>query len=258
LYASDQLDQHNYIEAAKAKGYDVLLMDGQLDTHFVNQLEQKFKDSRFVRVDSDIVDKLIEKDEKLESKLTDEQKQDMIPVFASQVPDKAKYQVSFESMSESAQPIVITQSEFMRRMKDMSEMGGGMGFYGDLPETYNLAVNANHPLVVKIAADKESKLGDKVKEVKEKISPLQDELDQLNKELEKKKEEEISQEQKDKKEDLQKKIDGLNAEKREHLEKFGGQNKVVKQLIDLALLANNMLKGEELTKFVKRSVELIK
>ncbi len=258
LYANDQLDQHNYIEAAKAKGYDVLLMDGQLDTHFVNQLEQKFKDSRFVRVDSDIVDKLIEKDEKLESKLTEEQKQDMVPVFAAQVPDKAKYHVVFESMSENAQPIVITQSEFMRRMKDMSEMGGGMGFYGELPETYNLAVNANHPLVVKIAADKESKVGDKVKETKEKISPLQAELDQLNEELEKKKEEEISQEQKDKKEDLQKKIDGLNAEKQGQLEKFGGQHKVVKQLIDLALLANNMLKGEELTKFVKRSVELIK
>ncbi len=258
LYSTNKDEQYSFIEAARNKGYDVLLMDGQLDTHFINQLEQKFKDSSFVRVDADVVDNLIEKDEKPEIELSQAQQEDLNPVFKSQVPNKTNYMISFEGMSPDEQPIIITQSEFMRRMKDMAELGGGMGFYGDLPDTYNLVVNANHPLVQKIAEDEAAKVGGEVKKLKDEMAPLQEEKDKLQKEQSEKKEEEVKQEEKDKLEELNKKVDDLNLKKTELLEKYGQENKLVKQLIDLALLSNNMLKGEELNKFVKRSVDLIK
>lgn len=258
LYATNKDEQYSFIEAAKNKGYDVLLMDGQLDTHFLNQLEQKFKDSSFVRVDADVVDKLIEKDEKLELNLSPEQQEDLRVVFKSQLPAKANYMVVFEGMQESDQPIVITQSEFMRRMKDMAELGGGMGFYGDLPDSYNLVVNGNHPLIQKIAEDEAASVGEKVNAIKQEIKPLEEEQEKLNKASHDKKEEEIKQEEKDKLEDVNKQAEDLKKQKDHVLETYGKENPLVKQLIDLALLANNMLKGEELNKFVKRSVELIK
>jgi molecular chaperone HtpG len=257
LYATDAEEQHSFIDAAKAKGYDVLIMDGQLDTHYLNHLEQKMKDSRFTRVDSDVVDKLIEKGENKESKLTSKQQNRLIPVFRSQLPGKTNYIVIFEAMSETETPIIITQSEFMRRMKDMSAMGGGMNFYGQLPDSYNLVVNSNHPLVLKINETLEKKHTEELDKIDDKIKPLNDSKAELDKANKDKKEEEIKQEEKDRVEELNKKIAELEEKKEKVLQKFGGTDKKVRQLIDLALLANGMLKGEELTKFVKRSIELM-
>jgi len=258
LYSNNKDEQFTFIEAAKAKGYEVLLLDSHLDSHFVNHLEQKFKDSRFVRVDSDVVEKIIQKDEKIESKLNEDAQQDLVPVFKSQLSGQAHYDVVFEAMPENAQPILITQSEFMRRMKDMAAVGGNqMGFYGDLPDSYNLVVNANHELVQRINTEKDEKLGNEVNSIKEKIKPLKKSLEDLENSIKDKKEEEIPQEEKDRKEDLNKKIQELENKKEEKLKSFGGEHKLVKQLIDLALLSNNMLKGEKLNQFIKRSIDLI-
>ena len=259
LYATDKAEQYSYIEAAKAKGYDVLLMDGQLDTHFVNHLEPKLKESRFARVDSDIVEKLIDKDEARESKLSSDQQADLTPVFQSQLPgQEMSYFVSYESLAENDPPVMITQSEFMRRMKDMQEMSGQASMYGNLPDSYNLVVNANHPLVTKIAEQTEKKLGKKLGDLRNEKSGLSEEQQLLEKAKEGKKEEEIPQSEKDQMEDVQKKLSELENKRVEMLKNYGSGQKLVKQLIDLALLANNQLKGEELAAFVKRSVELIK
>lgn len=257
LYATNTDEQYSFIDAAKAKGYDVLLMDGQLDTHFINHLEQKFKDSKFVRVDGDVIDKLIEKEEAKEIKLTADQKKNLTPVFRSQLPETGNFVVQFEGLSETDAPVLITQSEFMRRMKEMSALGGGMNFYGDLPDSYNLVVNGNHTLVQNINADLEKKKGEELKKIDEKIKPIADNKADLEKANEKKKDEEISQEEKDRIEKLDKKIKELEGKRDKVLTEYGKKNKHVKQLIDLALLANNMLKGEELSKFVKRSIELL-
>ena len=257
LYATNAEEQFTFIDSAKAKGYDVLIMDGQLDTHFINHLEQKLKSSRFTRVDSDVIDKLIEKEESKELKLTNEQKNYLTPVFRSQLPEKANYIVMFEGMHENDSPLIITQSEFMRRMKDMSAMGGGMNFYGELPDSYNLVVNGNHPLVLRINAELEEKHAAELKKIEAKIKPLEESKSELEKAKKDKKEEEIKQEDKDRLEELNKKISDLGGKKEKLLKDFGDKNKLVRQLIDLALLANGMLKGEELSRFVKRSIELI-
>jgi molecular chaperone HtpG len=258
LYTTDKDKQYSYIESAKAKGYDVLVFDGQLDVHFVNHVETKLKDARFARVDSDIIDKLIPKDDTTGDKLTSEQKADLTPVFQSQLNNSDHFIVSFEAMGETGHPVLITQSEFMRRMKDMSELGGGAAFYGNMPDSYNLIVNADHPLVNKILERTDKKLGKQVGELREEKKKLSDERSALQKKTEGKKDEEIEQADKDKLEELKKKIDSLENERIEKLKKHGQSDKLVKQLIDLALLANNMLKGEDLARFVKRSVELIK
>lgn len=257
LYATNLEEQYSFIDAAKAKGYDVLVMDGQLDTHFLNHLEQKFTDSQFTRVDSDIIEKLIEKGENKESKLTSEQQNRLTPVFRSQLPEKANYIVTFEALSENDHPIIITQAEFMRRMKEMSAMGGGMNFYGELPDSFTLVVNSNHPLVLRINEDLDKKLAGEIVKIDEKIKPLSDNKAELDKANKDKKEEEIKQEDKDRLEELEKKIKELEDKKEKSLKKFGSSNKLVKQIVDLALLANGMLKGEDLSKFVKRSIELI-
>ncbi len=260
LYSTNATDQHSFIESAVAKGYDVLLMEGHLDTHFINTLEQKLEKTRFVRVDSDVVEKLIPKDEKRESKLNQNQKSDLISVFSSQLPNvpKSNFIVTFEDMSETDAPVMITQNEFMRRMKEMSAMqGGGMMFYGEMPDSYNIAVNANHPLVDRIVKDEEVAVGDKISPIRSKISGLTGRKSELEKAKEGKKEEEIPQAEKDEMSEVTKKIDELNSKKDEILKEFGRNTKLVGQLIDLALLSNNMLKGESLTKFVKRSIELI-
>ena len=259
LYATDKAEQYSYIEAAKAKGYDVLLMDGQLDTHFLNHLETKLKDSRFARVDSDIIDKLIDKEETRESKLTAEQQADLTPVFQSQLPGmEMNYYVSYESLSEADHPVMITQSEFMRRMKDMQELSGQASMYGNMPDSYNLVVNTNHPLVNRIVEQTEKKLGKKLDELRTQKKSLSEEQQLLQKAREGKKEEEIPQSEKDQMEEVNKKLSELEDKRVEMLKKHGKSQKLVKQLIDLALLANNQLKGEELAAFVKRSVELIK
>lgn len=259
LYATDKDKQYTFIENAKAKGYDVLIMDGQLDTHFINHIEQKMDNSRFLRVDSDIIDKLIKKEEVEESKLSAEEKSQLTQIFESQLPKNATFTVTLENLKETDDPIVITQSEYMRRMKDMAAMGGGgMNFYGDLPDSYNVVINANHRLVEKIREQKDKKAGTKIEKIFEELKPVEEEKEKLEKSKEGKKDEEINQAEKDKLNDVEKKINALQEKKKEILIKHGNENKYVKQLVDIALLANNMLKGEELTKFVKRSVELIK
>jgi molecular chaperone HtpG len=257
LYATRLEEQYSFIEAAKSKGYDVLLMDGQIDTHFINHIEQKFKDSRFLRVDSDVIDKLIQKEESKESKLNAAQKENLAPAFKGQLANKDNYTVIFESLSETDNPVVITQSEFMRRMKDMSKLGGTLSFYGDMPDSFNLVINSNHPLIIRIAEDMDKKVGQKINKLKEEIKPLEDNKAELEKANKDKKEEEIKQEDKDKIEDFENKIKKVKEKQGKLLADYGNKNKLVKQLIDLALLANNMLKGEDLNKFVKRSIELI-
>lgn len=260
LYTTDVQGQHSFIEAAKNKGYDVLVMDGQLDSHFINSLESKLEKTRFVRVDGDVVDKLIPKAEEVKLNLTDAQKQDLTSVFSSQIPnvDKTNFIVTFEALSENDVPVMITQQEFMRRMKEMSQMGGGgMNFYGDLPDSYSLVVNGNHPLVQRILQDEEAEVGEKVSSLRSKVESLDKKKAELEKAKEGKKDEEVPQADKDELEDLNKKVTDLNAKKDEELKNFASGNKMVSQLIDLALLSNNMLKGESLTQFVKRSIELI-
>lgn len=258
LYTTDTEAQFSYIEAARNKGYDVLVMDGHLDMHFINQLETKFKESHFVRVDSDVIDKIIQKDEARESKLTQEQQDDLKPVFKCKFPEtKANYTVTFESLAETDQPVIITQMEFMRRMKDMSQLGGPMSFYGEMPSSYNVVINSNHPLVSRVHEDKEKKCRKELDKLSEKLKPLQDNKAELEKANKGKKEEEIEQADKDRIAELDKKIEEFNGKRQEVLEKFGKENKIVHQLVDIALLSNNMLKGEELNKFVKRSIELL-
>jgi molecular chaperone HtpG len=257
LYSTNKTDQFTYIDKAKNKGYDVLLLDGQLDVHLINQLESKLKDTRFVRVDSDVVDKLILKDETRVSKLSEEQKEDLKSVFTVTGKSKEIYNVVFETLDENDAPLIITQSEFMRRMKDMSQMGGGMNFYGELPDSYNLVVNPNHHIINKISEDLQTIEGAKLSENNKERLKKKEEIAFMEGENKKKKPEEISQIEKDDLEKLQKELSSVENARKDILEAYGSSNKLVKQLIDLALLANNMLKGEELSTFVKRSVDLL-
>jgi molecular chaperone HtpG len=258
LYANDTEEGYGFIQAARDKGYDVLLMDGQFDTHYINHLEQKFDKSSFVRVDSDVVDKLIPREEKRESKLTQENQELLKSAFESQLPSESYY-IQFEALAEEDKPILITQSEFTRRMKEMSKLSGGdMGFYGSMPDSFNLVVNSNHPLVNSISGDMNKKLGTKLEELQNDRKPLDDDKASLEKLKEGKNDDEVPQEEKDKLEDLNKKIAEIDSKKKELLASYGKKNKVIKQLIDLALLSNNMLTGEALDKFVKRSIELIR
>ena len=257
LYTTDPEEQYSFIEEAKEKGYDVLVMNGQLDAHFINQVETKLSGIRFTRVDADIIDKLIQKDENFESKLTKEDEENLSMVFQSQLPNDSTFLVSFEAMRETANPTLVTQNEFMRRMKDMSKFGGEASYYGLLPDSFNLIVNSNHKLVLNL---NEKLLKTKAKDLKllnENKVEINTEIDALNTLQKDKKEEEIPQEEKDKREELNKKLQEVEDKKRDVLTKFGNKQKLVKQLIDLGLLANNMLKGESLSNFVKRSVELI-
>jgi molecular chaperone HtpG len=257
LYASDVTDQFTFIDDAKKKGYDVLLMDGQLDAHLINHLESKFKDSRFVRVDSDVVDKLVLKEDRKEVNLATTQKDDLRTLFEGSSPEKSNYWVQFEDLGEDALPVVITRSEFMRRMKDMAAMSGTAGYYGNMPETMNLIVNVSHPLVKKVMNETEATIGSKINEFNAQIDPLRQRLDELNKANAKKKEDEIPQLERDEQTDLEKKIDEINEVKKEAIKSLSKELPLVKQLIDLALLANNMLKGEDLSQFVKRSIKLL-
>jgi molecular chaperone HtpG len=258
LYSTNPVDQHSFVDAAKAKGYDVLVMDGQLDAHYINNLESKFKDCRFVRVDADVVDRLIEKDAVTESKLPASQQADIRPLLQGLLPEKAHFSVQFEDLSETSQPMIITQSEFMRRMKEMSALGGGMNFYGEMPDSFNLVVNTNHPLVNQLVASKDKDLTAALAEVDKELDPVELEHTKLENELKDKKDEEISTEQKEKRQSLEKQMEDLRQKREEKLKTYGKNNKLAKQLVDLALLSNNMLKGEDLTNFIRRSVEMIK
>ena len=261
LYATNKDEQFTYIEDAKAKGYDVLIMDGQLDVHAISQLEQKSEKTRFVRVDSDVVDKLIQKEDAGKVTLTDEQRNALVSVFESQLPamDKTNFIVTFEQLSATANPVFVTQNEFMRRMKDMSAMQGGgmMSFYGEMPDSYNLVVNTAHPLIEKLLKDEETATEVEVAPFNAQLGEMKNRQTSLKDSQKGKKDEEIPTTEKEELDSLQKKIDELNESKKAVYKNYAAENKQVRQLIDLALLANNMLKGEALAKFVKRSVELM-
>ncbi|MBP6635717.1 MAG: molecular chaperone HtpG [Paludibacter sp.] len=260
LYANNADEHYSYIQHAKDKGYDVLIMDGQLDVHVVSQLEQKFEKTRFVRVDSDVIDKIIQKDEVAKVALTDDQRDALVTVFDSQLPkvEKANFIVTFEQLSPSTNPVFITQNEFMRRMKEMSALQGGMmSFYGEMPDSYNLVVNTAHPVIEKLLSEEETACGAEVSPVTTELAEVKAKHDKLQESHKGKKEEEIPTAEKDELSELAKQIDELGDKKKTVYKAFASENKQVRQLIDLALLANNMLKGEALAKFVKRSVELL-
>ncbi len=267
LYATDKEEQYTYIEAAKSKGYSVLLLDGQLDAPCVSMYEQKFpnddKDNkggvRFTRVDGDIIDRLIVKDDVKKSELTDDERDNLSQTFSSQMPqiDKTQFHVSVEAMGESNQPVLITQSEYMRRMKEMSRFQPGMSFYGEMPDTYNLVLNSDHPLLKQVLTNVAENTAESLKPVDSELKGLNARLQVLNQEQSKKKYDELTQEEKDDKANTQKAIDEQKSKRNAILADNAKDNKIVHQLIDLALLQNGMLKGEALNKFLKRSVELI-
>lgn len=260
LYTTNRDEQYSYIQHAKEKGYDVLVMDGQLDVHVVSQLEQKFEKTRFVRVDGDTVDKLIQKEEVAQVQLSDNQKDELITVFKSQLPalEKAEFIVAFEHVSPTANPVFVTQNEFMRRMKEMSALQGGMmSFYGEMPDSYNLVVNTAHPVIERLISDEEKTLGSGLQPIIAEVSELDAKRKALKDSHKDKKDEEIPAEEKSELEALQQQLDTLKAQKDGLLTAYASENKQVRQLIDLALLANNMLKGEALANFVKRSVSLL-
>ena len=260
LYANNTDEQYSYIQHAKDKGYDVLVMDGQLDVHVVSQLEQKFEKTRFVRVDSDVIDKIIVKDEVSQVNLTDEQRNALVTVFESQIPamEKANFIVTFEQLSPTANPVFVTQNEFMRRMKEMSALQGGMmSFYGEMPDSYNLVVNTAHPVVEKLLAEEETFCSTEVAPVATELAEVKAKHDRLKDSQKDKKDEEIPVAEKDELNALAKQLDELEDKKKAVYRNFASGNKQVRQLIDLALLANNMLKGEALANFVKRSVDMM-
>ena len=260
LYANNRDEQYAYIEAAKAKGYSVLMLDGQLDTPLVSMLEQKFEKSRFTRVDSDTVDRLIAKDDVKTVDLTDEQQNNLTEAFRSQMPaiDKAEFMVEVQPMGAEGMPATITQSEYMRRMKDMSRYQSGMGFYAQMPDAYTLILNADHPLVKGIVENEEAECADQLKPVESEMKGLQARLDALRQSQKDKKPEEITQEEKDDVADTEKKLNEQKSKKSQLIADYAKGNHVLHQLIDLSLLQNGMLKGEALGRFVKRSVDMIK
>jgi molecular chaperone HtpG len=262
LYANNAHEQHTYIEAAKAKGYDVLLMDGQLDAHWLSQLEQKNDKSRYVRVDADVVEKLIRKADAPKVTLTAEQQDALTNIFQSQLPkiDKTEFLVTMEQLDADGQPIVITQNEFMRRMKDMAATGGNpmMGFYGEMPDSYNVVLNTAHPLIEGILKAEEAECADKVAPLATEIADLEKRRETLKDGHKGKKSEEIPTAETEEIKTIDKKVGELRDKKKAIYADFASGQNHVKQLIDLALLANNMLKGKDLADFVKRSVDLLK
>lgn len=256
LYATDKDSQYSYIESAKAKGYDVLLLDGQLDMHMIGKLEQKLEKTRFARVDADVINRLIQKDDEPASKLEQADRDNLIQVFNSVTPDKGYFIVEFEDLGAEGKPLMITQNEFMRRMKDTAAMSG-MNYYGDMPDSFNLVVNTAHPLVQKVLDAEKAGVGSQLAEFDAQIEPLSKQKSDLEAQKKDKKEEEIPQSLKDQIADVEKQINTLRDQKDAKLREFGKATPLVKQLVDLALLANNMLKGEDLNVFVNRSVELL-
>jgi molecular chaperone HtpG len=261
LYTNDKTAMHSFVDAAGKRGYDVLEMDGQLDTHFIGWFEQKNPQTRFVRVDSDVVDKLIQKQEAQSMALSSAQQELMRPVFESglHADAKAHYTIEFEPMAATDDPVVITRNEYMRRMKDMAATGGGgmSALYGQMPDNYTIAVNGNHPLVIDILDRVKKSYGDELGEIGERIDAAQKAETTLADELKGKKDEELTEAQKSERDSLADNIATLRAERTARLREIGAANPMVSQLVDLALLGNGMLRGERLTSFIRRSVELI-
>lgn len=260
LYANNKDEQYSYIEAAKNKGYNVLLMDGQLDIAVVSMLEQKFDKVRFTRVDSDIIDNLIVKEDKKNEVLEAAKQEALSAMFKSQLPkmDKTEFYVVAQAMGEGAAPVMITQSEYMRRMKEMANIQAGMSFYGDMPDMFNLVLNADHPLVKEVLAGEEQACAADIVPIQLSMDDTNNRRNALKKSHEGKKDEEIPVAEKDELSELDKKWNEQKTKKEAVLAGYAAQNPVVRQLIDLALLQNGMLKGEALNNFVKRSIELIK
>jgi molecular chaperone HtpG len=259
LYANDPEAEYSFIEGAKKKGYSVLLMDGQLDTPMVGMLEQKLEKSRFTRVDADIIERLIVKEDAPKNTLSKEDSDNLAEIFKSQMPksEKANFYVEVQNLGEEAQPLIITQSEYMRRMKDMSRYQQGMGFYAQMPDAYNLVLNSDHPLVKKVLSEQTEKTGKALEPILAEIKGQEARLAILRQEQDKKKPEEITQEEKDDLANTQKAIDDQQQKKQQVIADSAKDNQIVHQLIDLALLQNGMLRGEALDKFLRRSVELI-
>ena len=261
LYVDDVVGKDAFVEAAKAKGYDILEMNGQLDSHYIQYYESKNEKVRFTRVDSDVVDKLIQKDEAMAMSLSTEQQQIIRPVFESQMPtdEKIHYHVSFEAMSKDAAPVVITQNEFMRRMKDMAATSGGemSRFYSEMPDNFTITVNGNHPIVLDILTEVESEYGDKLRTMGKKIVAAEQEESRFEETVKGKKDEELTTEEREMRESLSKRIVELRTERDARLEEIGRGNRKVRQIIDLALLSNGLLKGKNLTEFIQRSISLI-
>ncbi len=260
LYATDKDEQYSYIKAAQDKGYSVLLLDGQLDVPTIQTLEQKFEKSRFTRVDADTIDHLIQKEDTPKSNLSDNERDNLSAVFSSQMPktEKAEYIVEVNALGEEQRPVIITQNEWMRRMKEMSRYQSGMNFYGQMPNAYNLVLNSDHRLIKEILGSFNTELSSELQPIENELKGQQARMAALNQQTEKKKPEEITQEEKDDKANTQKAIDEQNEKKQQLIKSYAEKNDLVHQLIDLALLQNGLLKGEALDRFLKRSIDLIK
>ncbi|KAA6314722.1 Chaperone protein HtpG, partial [termite gut metagenome] len=259
LYATNKDEQYTYIDAALNKGYSVVLMDGQLDMALLSTLEQKFEKSRFTRVDSDVVDNLIVKEDKKDKTLEADKEEALNAAFKSQLPkmEKVEFSVITQAMGENTSPVMITQSEYMRRMKDMANIQAGMSFYGEMPDMMNFVLNSDHKLIKDILADEGQECAAVVAPIQSEINETEKQRDKLRKKQEGKKDEDISIAEKDELKDLDKKQEELKDKKESVFAEYAEKNKVLRQLVDLALLQNNMLKGEALNRFVKRSIELI-
>lgn len=260
LYANDKEGEYSYIEAAKAKGYSVLLLDGQLDNPMVSMLEQKLEKTRFSRVDADIVDRLIQKDDKKESELAKDEKDNLEQTFRSQLPkmEKTEFYVDVQALGAQTLPVLITQSEYMRRMKEASKFQAGMAFYAQMPDTFNLVLNSDHPLIKQVLEDGKTACATELQPVESELKGLEARLAALHQSQNGKKQEEISQEEKDDVKNTESALEEQRTKKNNIIATYAAGNKVVHQLIDLALLQNGMLKGAALDSFLKRSVDLIK
>ena len=260
LYATDKEEQYSYIKAAQDKGYSVLLLDGQLDVPTIQTLEQKFEKSHFTRVDADIIDRLIVKEDAKKTQLSEEQSDNLSAVFRTQMPkiEKAEFMVQVDALGEEARPVIITQNEYMRRMKEMSRFQPGMNFYGQMPDSFNIVLNSDHPLVKKVLEESEAATAEALKPIVSELKGQEARLAAIRAAQDKKKYDEITQEEKDQKAETEKAVQEQKDKKTAVFADYAKGNSIVHQLIDLALLQNGMLKGEALDKFLKRSVDLIK
>ena len=259
LYANDKDEQYTYIETARQKGYSVLLLDGQLDTPVAQMLEQKLEKSRFTRVDADIIDRLIVKEDAKKTELTADETDNLSQVFQSQMPkmEKSEFHVEVQALGSEAQPVLITQSEYMRRMKDMSRYQSGMGFYANMPDMYTIVLNSDHQLIKRVLTDTEANTAEALKPILAELKGQEARLAAIRQTQDKKKYDELTQEDKDQKAEAEKAVNEQKDKRNTLLADYAKDNKVVHQLIDLALLQNGMLKGAALNEFLKRSVELI-
>ncbi len=260
LYATDKEEQYSYIKAAQDKGYSVLLLDGQLDVPTIQTLEQKFDKSHFTRVDADIIDRLIVKSDAPKSELSEEQSDNLSAVFRTQMPkiDKTEFMVQVDALGEEARPVIITQNEYMRRMKEMSKFQPGMNFYGQMPDSFNIVLNSDHPLVKRVLEESEAATSEALKPIVSELKGQEARLAAIRAAQDKKKYDELTQEDKDQKAEAEKAVQEQKDKKQAVIADYAKDNSIVHQLIDLALLQNGMLKGEALDRFLKRSVDLIK